>query len=601
MTLEQVEQWGEIVRRSVRWATTEEGMLVIAAVDGLDALARSAIPSGQVAEDVAIVGAALGGATDQQRHDALSRLAALAQRAQDAEATAVKHHEWFREEKARADTAEILSEELRAENEAMEREHKSMEQKYKTAGAHSALLERMLEAGRKRADRAERALCHAGFEDKGGEEWCPPVNHEMDKVLREKYALETRITALEKDKAILGVACNGVARERDAAKMRAETAEVEVHRLIAVINTPEINDFIQGVRAEAAHQQERWGATSDAGKTDADWFWLIGYLAGKAIRPDATPEKRRHHIITTAAACLNWHRHLAGNGNMRPGIAPPNDADTQVADRDGAQERARILMDAKNHWANRARAAEATLAAIRARATDERGREKVCEGLSNPINVAMAVSQWIVAGDASDTNTPTTLESSAPTSPGAARTDSPCGHDLCVGHCTKYGEDRYPCSPTCTHEASANPDHPARVRVMLENMKDIPDVIDSGDDAATATAGHAERVTHRSLPVCGCCTRAPCNCPNGPRWPCAVGCNHPDSWVAGHPERVKERSEAFVKRAEDHHKSVSEGYEAGAEAMRAACIAAARSVMEGMGASNGDWDAMKAALEGAAP
>jgi hypothetical protein len=43
------------------------------------ALAKSAIPSGQVAEDVAVVGAALGGARDQHRHDALSRLAAKAQ------------------------------------------------------------------------------------------------------------------------------------------------------------------------------------------------------------------------------------------------------------------------------------------------------------------------------------------------------------------------------------------------------------------------------------------------------------------------------------------------------------------------------------------
>ena len=45
-------------------------------------------------------------------------------------------------------------------------------------------------------------------------------------------------------------------------------------------------------------------------KTPEDWFWLIGYLVGKAIRPD-DPGKRLHHIITTAAACLNWHRHEA--------------------------------------------------------------------------------------------------------------------------------------------------------------------------------------------------------------------------------------------------------------------------------------------------
>jgi hypothetical protein len=89
------------------------------------------------------------------------------------------------------------------------------------------------------------------------------------------------------------------------------------------INTPEINDFIEAVRNEALHQRERWGSEHDAGKTDADWLWLVGFLAGKAIRPDNTPEKQLHHIITTAAALLNWHAAKIGAHNaMRPGIGP---------------------------------------------------------------------------------------------------------------------------------------------------------------------------------------------------------------------------------------------------------------------------------------
>jgi len=81
---------------------------------------------------------------------------------------------------------------------------------------------------------------------------------------------------------------------QDAAKYRA-------------LNTPEIADFLAAVAREALHQRERWGPAGDAGKSDADWFWLLGYLGGKAMRPDASEEKRLHHIITTAAACLNWH------------------------------------------------------------------------------------------------------------------------------------------------------------------------------------------------------------------------------------------------------------------------------------------------------
>ncbi len=98
---------------------------------------------------------------------------------------------------------------------------------------------------------------------------------------------------------------------RDAAKYRA-------------INTPEIRDFITAIEREALHQRERWGAQGNGGKSDADWFWLIGYLAGKAIRPDATDEKRLHHIITTGAACLNWHAaRIGAYAGMRPGIEAP--------------------------------------------------------------------------------------------------------------------------------------------------------------------------------------------------------------------------------------------------------------------------------------
>ena len=77
----------------------------------------------------------------------------------------------------------------------------------------------------------------------------------------------------------------------------------------AKLNTPELIDFREAVVIEAAHQRERWGSNHDADKTAADWFWLIGYLAGKALHADKAGEtdKLRHHIITTAAACANWH------------------------------------------------------------------------------------------------------------------------------------------------------------------------------------------------------------------------------------------------------------------------------------------------------
>ena len=101
----------------------------------------------------------------------------------------------------------------------------------------------------------------------------------------------------------------------------------ELDGLKRQINTPEIVDFAKAVQIEAAHQRERWGAEHDVGKTDADWFWLIGYIAGKALHgPGNTPERQLHRIVTIAAVAANWHLYKTGRAkepSMRPGIETP--------------------------------------------------------------------------------------------------------------------------------------------------------------------------------------------------------------------------------------------------------------------------------------
>lgn len=79
------------------------------------------------------------------------------------------------------------------------------------------------------------------------------------------------------------------------------------------LNIPEVIDFIEAIKIEAAHQQEKWKKT-DPEKTDADWFWLIGWLGGKAVMDPHEPaddrmpiERKLHRIITVAAAAYNWH------------------------------------------------------------------------------------------------------------------------------------------------------------------------------------------------------------------------------------------------------------------------------------------------------
>lgn len=104
-----------------------------------------------------------------------------------------------------------------------------------------------------------------------------------------------------------------------------EQALAEIHRLEALINSPIVDDWLQGVRLEAVHQVERWGTDGDAGKTDPDWFWLVGFLAGKALFSvmQGNVEKAKHHTISTGGALLNWWRHIKGDATrMRPGIEP---------------------------------------------------------------------------------------------------------------------------------------------------------------------------------------------------------------------------------------------------------------------------------------
>lgn len=105
-----------------------------------------------------------------------------------------------------------------------------------------------------------------------------------------------------------------------------EAAQAEIARLSGLLNTPELHDFAKAVVLEAAHQRERWASDHDAGKTAPDWFWLVGYLAGKALHSqmNGNDEKAMHHTISTAAALANWHAAISGESNaMRPGIEPP--------------------------------------------------------------------------------------------------------------------------------------------------------------------------------------------------------------------------------------------------------------------------------------
>lgn len=86
--------------------------------------------------------------------------------------------------------------------------------------------------------------------------------------------------------------------------LRKRNAELE-----ALFNTPEISDFLRGVEVEAKHQRLRWDPDHDAQKQDEDWFWTLGYLAGKALQAQRSGDhdKHLHHLISSAALLSNWH------------------------------------------------------------------------------------------------------------------------------------------------------------------------------------------------------------------------------------------------------------------------------------------------------
>ncbi len=99
-------------------------------------------------------------------------------------------------------------------------------------------------------------------------------------------------------------------------KRQVERLEEKNARLKSLINRPELDDFIEGFKIEAAHQTERWGETDEELKPPHHYILVYNKLLGKLAVSvfDRNEEKFRHHLITLAASGFNCFRQIQKEG-----------------------------------------------------------------------------------------------------------------------------------------------------------------------------------------------------------------------------------------------------------------------------------------------
>lgn len=110
--------------------------------------------------------------------------------------------------------------------------------------------------------------------------------------------------------------------------------EAEIARLKAIIHQPCSSEFLRGASIEAEYQRDLHGVdTTDARFDWIQWYWVCGYLLGKALAAcksgEDNGEKAKHHLITTAGLLNNWYNVLTG----QPAASVHSNAGKPVADR----------------------------------------------------------------------------------------------------------------------------------------------------------------------------------------------------------------------------------------------------------------------------
>lgn len=77
-----------------------------------------------------------------------------------------------------------------------------------------------------------------------------------------------------------------------------------------LINKPQFGDFVESLKIEMAHHEQRWG---DESKTDPHHFQMVmTMIAGKLATAiwQKDKEKFEHHLITIAAVAGSAHKYF---------------------------------------------------------------------------------------------------------------------------------------------------------------------------------------------------------------------------------------------------------------------------------------------------
>lgn len=77
-----------------------------------------------------------------------------------------------------------------------------------------------------------------------------------------------------------------------------------------IINKPQVLEFIEAVKSEMAHHEQRWG--DESGIPPHHFNMVLGYINGKLSKAiwDKDGEKFLHHLITITAVAGTCHKYF---------------------------------------------------------------------------------------------------------------------------------------------------------------------------------------------------------------------------------------------------------------------------------------------------